>query len=152
MAHKTAEVTDSYNREVTSLFEHAYRTFGDSLKVAMKAQEDTVKFWSGMVGKMNPAQAMAVDWIPVAQKNADEYLRLLETSYRRNADLLKKVIKAQNGEDLEGAEKNSRELWDASFQVANANVQDMAATQMRVAQAWTEVLKNATPSKAVAGK
>jgi hypothetical protein len=150
MAHKSPDVTDSYSRDVNALFEQAYRAFGDSLKVAMKAQEDAVKFWSGIATKLSPAQNLAVDWMPVAQRNADEYLRLLEASYRRNADLLKKVLHAQNGHDVESPEKG-RDLWDASVQVANANVQDMAATQLRVAQAWTDVLKNNT-ERAVSGK
>jgi hypothetical protein len=145
------EATQSSSSEVSGLFEQAYRTFGDSLKVALKAQEEGVKYWAELVSKVNPAQAVAVDWIPVAQKNTDEYLRLMETSYRRNAEVLKKAIRTPAG-DSASMEQKAREWWDASVQAINENVMEVTATQMRVAQSWSDLLKKSGPVGAPAGK
>lgn len=146
-----AEAAQTSGGEVSGLFEQAYRTFGDSLKVALKAQAEGVKYWAELVSKVSPAQAVGVDWIPVAQKNADEYVRLMETAYRRNADVLKKAIRTP-ASDSAGMERNAREWWDASVQALNENVLEIAATQMRVAQSWSDLLKKGSPVGVSAGK
>ena len=73
---------------------------------------------------------------------ADEYLRLLETSYRRNADLLKKVIQEQSSGS--GVESRTREWLEASIAAARDTAQDVASTNLRVAQAWTEAFAKGT--------
>jgi len=156
MAHEAAEAT-SGSSEITGMLEHAFRAFGDSLKVATRAQEDTVKFWSEAVSRTNPAgHTVAADWIPAAQKNAEEYLRLLESSYRRNAELLKKAIHQQNGGDGIALERRTSEWLEASMAVARDNAQDLANTNLRMAEAWTEAFKKSAqqvePQKATAGK
>jgi hypothetical protein len=144
MPSEATQAGPASNSEVSKMFDQAFRALGDSVKVAMKAQEDTVQFWSQAVSKANPVQAVAGEWIPTAQKNAEEYLRLLESSYRRNADLLKKVVQNQNGDEGIGMEKRASDWLQASIAVARDNAQDLASTNLRVAQAWTEVFKKGT--------
>jgi len=141
MANETAQAAEAAGRDVSGLFDQAFRAYGDSLKVAMKAQEETVRFWGEAVGKANPMPALAGELIPTAQKNTDEYLRLLESSYRRGAFLLKKVIPSQNvGEGID-LEQRTPDWWEASIEVARDNAQDWANTNMRIAQSWTEMFK-----------
>lgn len=141
MTNQAAEAAAATSRELTGMFDQAFRTFGDSMKVAMKAQQDTVRFWGDAVEKANPMQIVTGDLIPTAQKNADEYLKLMESSFRRNADLLKKVIHTQDGEDGAGMEKRAREWIEASMEVVRDSAQEWASTNLRVAQAWSEVFK-----------
>jgi hypothetical protein len=141
--------------DVTGIFEQAFRAVGDSVKAAIKAQEDAVKFWGEAITKGAPGQAVPTDWFPAVQKNTQEYMRLMETSYRRNADLLKKVI--QNGDggapaNSEGMEKRAREWWEASMEVARSNAEDLMSTNMRVAQSWTDAFKKAAQQKEPSGK
>jgi len=114
----------------------------------MKAQEDSIKFWSDAVGKINPMHAVTAELIPTAKKHTDEYLRLMETSCRRNADLVKKVIHNQQGGDGAGLEKRTRDWWEASMEAARDNAQDLASTNLRVAQAWSEVFKKGAQQSA----
>lgn len=118
----------------------------------MKAQEETVKFWGEAVGKVNPVPAGAGEWLPTAQKNADEYLHLLESSYRRNAELLKKIVNAQKTGNGGGLEKSAHDLWEAAMEVARDNIQEVANTNLRVAQAWTELIKKGASQKVPVGK
>jgi len=152
MRNHAAETTAATNREVSGILDQALQALGDSLKVAMKAQEETVKFWGAAVGQVNPAQALAGDWIPTAQRNADEYLRLVESSYRRNADLFKKVLHSPNGNPSAGLEKRTRDWWEASLETARDNAQDLTNTNLRVAQAWAEVLKKGAAQPAAVEK
>ena len=147
MPTEAAEATSPGSGEVSRAFDQALRAFGDSFKAATKAQEDAVKFWSEAVGQANPAQAAPGEWLPTAQKNAEEYLRLLETSYRRNAELVKKVMHQQNVADGAGMEKRSSEWLEASIAVARDNAQDLASTNLRVALAWTEAFKKGSQRK-----
>jgi hypothetical protein len=155
MAHDTVEATAARTAEVTGLFGQAFGIFGDSMKVAMKAQEETVRFWGEAFQKASPVQAVAGEFMVAAERNANEYLRLMEASYRRNADLLKKVMKHSNGNgDGTSLEKQTRDFWEASMETVRDNAQDLASTNMRVAQAWTEVLKKGANAqqKATLGK
>jgi len=154
MANETMEAAASRTAEVTGLFGQAFGIFGDSLKVAMKAQEDTMKFWGDAVEKVGPVQAVAGELMSTAEKNANEYLRLLEASYRRNADLFKKVLHTNGNGDSGSLEKQTRDWWEASFETARSNAQDLASTNLRVAQAWTEMLRRGshTQEKARSGK
>ena len=155
MAHETVEAAAARTAEVTGLFGQAFGIFGDSMKVAMKAQEETVRFWGQAFQNAGPVQAVAGELLFTAEKNANEYLRLMEASYRRNADLLKKVMKHSNGNgDGMNLEKQTRDFWEASMETARDNAQDLASTNMRVAQAWTEVLKKGAHAeqRATSGK
>jgi hypothetical protein len=138
MANETVEATAARASEVNGLFGQAFGIFGDSLKVAMKAQEESVRFWGQAFQGASPVQAVAGELMVAAERNANEYLRLMEASYRRNADLLKKVMKHSNGNgDGMNLEKQTRDWWEASMETARDNAQDLASTNMRVAQAWT---------------
>jgi hypothetical protein len=153
MANETAQAAQAANREVSGLLDQAFRTYGDSLKVAMKAQEETARFWGEAVGKANPMPALAGELIPAAQKNADEYLRLLESSYRRGAELLKKAVPSRDGGDAVNLQKHTRDWWEASIEVARDNAQDWASTNLRVAQSSAEMFKRgAQAEKATVGK
>jgi hypothetical protein len=141
MANETVQAAETANREVSGLFDQAFRAYGDSMKVAMKAQEETARFWGEAVGKANPMPALAGELIPAAHKNADEYLRLLESSYRRGAFLMKKVIPSQNAGEGIDLQQRTPDWWEASIEVARDNAQDWASTNLRVAQSWTEMFK-----------
>jgi hypothetical protein len=153
MPTEAAEAMSSSSSEIAGMFDPVFRAFGDSLKVAMKAQEDTVKFWSEAVNRAQPAPAAAAgEWIPTAQKNAEEYLRLLESSYHRNAELLKKVIQSPNGA---GIGKPASDWLEASMAAVRENAQDLANTNLRVAQTWAEIFKkgaSTNPGVKAAGK
>ena len=135
------EASEAGSGNVAGMFDQAFQAFADSCKVAMKAQEDTVRFWTDAAGKANPLRTMGSDLIPTAQKNTDEYLRLLEAGYRRNADMVKKVMHGQNADGATGFEKRAGDLLEASLAVAQENARDLASTNLRVAQAWTDVAK-----------
>jgi hypothetical protein len=141
MANETAQVAETVTRDVAGVFDQAFRAYGDSLKAAMKVQEETLHFWGEAMGKANPMPALAGELIPAAQKNADEYLRLMESSYRRGAFLLKKVVPVQNAGDGIDLQQRTPDWWEASIEVARDNAQDWASTNLRIAQSWTEVFK-----------
>src|SRR5262245_56515189 len=129
MANEAAEATAARTAEMNGLFGQAFGIFGDSLKVAMKAQEDTVRFWGEAFQKAGPVQSVAGELMVTAEKNANEYLRLLEASYRRNADLLKKVMQQGHGNgDGNTLEKQTRDWWEASIETVRDNAQDLAST------------------------
>ena len=130
-------------------FDQAVKAMNESVKTAMKVQEDTFKFWADTIGKTNPmqqrpcqAQAMAGELIPIAQKNANEQTKLAETNYRRGADLVMKMVSSgENGGGKIDLQKRGTELWEASIAVARENAQDIANTNLRVMQMWTEAIK-----------
>jgi hypothetical protein len=150
MARETAQAAETATREASGFYDQAFRAYGDSMKTAMNAQEETVRFWGNAVGKANSMSALISDMLPAAQKNTDEYLRLLESSYRRGADLLKKAVPNQNGCDAINMQKHAQDWWEASIEVARDNAQDWASTNLRVAQSSAEIIKKGARAQKVA--
>jgi hypothetical protein len=153
MARETAQAAETASRELSGFFGQAFRAYGDSMKVAMNAQEETVRFWGEAAGKANTMSSLAGELIPAAQKNTDEYLRLLESSYRRGAELLKKAVPPQDGGDAINMQKHAQNWWEACLEVARDNAQEWASTNLRVAQSSAEIFKKgAHAQKAAMGK
>lgn len=152
MPKEAVKATPASAHHIPQLFDQAFQALGDSFKAAMKAQEDTVRLLTEAVDRANPRHAVDGHWIPAAEKNAEECLRLLESSYHRNADLLRKIIYRQNCGTGISVEKRTHDWLEASIALANANAQDLANTSLRVAQAWTEAFKKATQQAADTAK
>src|SRR5690349_17590212 len=81
----TATKSDS----VSGLFDQAVSTFGDALKAGVKIQEEVGKWWSDALEQAGPvtewqkkSRAIFGDAIPTAQKNTEEWLKLVEQNYK----------------------------------------------------------------------
>jgi hypothetical protein len=148
--NQAAQAAEAASREASRFFDQAFRAYGDSMKVAMETQEDTVRFWGEAASKANSMSVLVGELIPAAQKNTDEYLRLMESSYRRGAELLKKAVPAQDGGDAINMQKHTQDWWESCINVARDNAQDWASTNLRVAQSSAEVFRKGAQSQKVA--
>lgn len=146
---------------ITGLFDQAVSTFGDALKAGVKIQEEVAKWWSDALDQAGPvqewqkkSQAIVSEAIPAAQKNAEEWLKLVEQNYRRSMDLLKKAFETNGAPSSKEMQARTQDLWEASLDVIRDNAQAMAEANMKMMELWAGVLqKNAaqmSPAKAKA--
>src|SRR3954452_8739507 len=92
--------------DVTQVLDGACNAFGDAMKAGVQAQEEMTRFWTNALnGSANPlgdwqkrTKLMFEDTVPAVQKQAAEWLKLIEQNYRRSVELMKKAMDGeQNG-------------------------------------------------------
>jgi len=139
MATKTAE-------KATGLFDQAVSTFGDALKAGVKIQEEVGKWWTDALDHAGPAmawqkrsQALVQDAIPAAQKNAEEWLKLVEKNYTKSMNLLKKAFESEQDPAL--IRDKVQDLWESSMEIVRDNAQAMAESNKKMMEIWAGLLK-----------
>ena len=128
MATKAAEAA-------TGLFDEALQTFNDAVKAGVKVQEEIGKWWSDALDQAGPAdqwqkksKAILGEAIPAAQKNAEDWLKLVETNYKRSLGLLKKAWDTDT--DASTMRAKTQELWESSLELVRDNALAIAQSNM----------------------
>jgi hypothetical protein len=142
MATKVAEMN------VTGLFDQAMEAFGESFKAGVKMQEDVAKWWTDTLEQTGPAQdwqrrsrAILNDAIPAAQKNSEEWLKVLDENYSRSVELLKKAFTADGVSNPADLQAKIKDLWEESLSVLKENAQAMAQVNVKMMDLWAETLR-----------
>src|SRR5271166_1412924 len=125
--------------DVLQFLDGALGAFGDALKAGVKAQEEMVKWWSGAAEGAAPlgdwqkrSRQFFDEGVPAAQKQAEDWMRLVEQNYRRSIDLLKKAVDADHNGALDGFRDRIRALWEESITVVKENAEAMAQANVRL--------------------
>jgi hypothetical protein len=148
-----ASKTESASR-LSSPFDDAVATFNDTVKAGVKVQEEIGKWWSDALGQaggggeqwQKQSKAVFAEAIPAAQKNAEEWLKLVEQNYKRSLALFKKAWDVQPADAGEMRAK-SLELWEASLELIRDNAQAMAQTNVKMMEVWGRVMRQAPNGK-----
>jgi hypothetical protein len=138
------------NGAFSEVFEHAVDTFAGSMKAGLQFQEELARLFTG---KWAPGTEAVQDWqrrtqsawsemIPVAQKNADEYLKLFDANYRTGLELARKFADTGRAETPRDAQQRLHELVDESLEAIRNSGKAAAEANMRAMQAWAEVIRN----------
>jgi len=122
MATKTTDVN------FTAVCDQAVQSFSDTCKGAVKMQEDAVKWWSNILDQAGPTQdwqrkagSILNDTIPAVQKNADEWVKVFESSSNRTMNLLKKAFDGNVATNPSEVQARIQELWEESLAVLRRN-------------------------------
>lgn len=142
MATATAEM------KMTTLFDQAVQSFGEAMKAGVKIQEDITKWWSDVLDQNTAVQefqkrsrAIVSEAIPAAQKNAEDWMKLVEQNYKRSMDLLKKAFDSEQSAAAADVRAKTQELWEASLEVIRDSTQAMAQTNVKMMEQWAEILR-----------
>lgn len=133
---------------MVDLFEQAMDTYNSAFKTGVKMQEDTAKWWSDLLGEASPmqdwqkrAQAMMTDAVPLAQKTAEEALRVIEQNSRTSLDLLRKVFETAQSDSVADAREKIQSLWEASLGTLRSNAQALVQANARAIESWSEFMR-----------
>ena len=143
------------------MFDTAVGAYAEAMKAGVKVQEDLVKWWGGQMNGSGPfaawqqrSRAFLEDTAPAAQKNAEEWLKVLEQNYSRSVELLQAALDAEKG--AAGSTpllERTRKLWEESLAVVKENTEAMAKVNMKAMELWTDVFKkNVAQGAAAAAK
>ena len=128
-------------------FDEAVATFNDAVKAGVKAQEEIGKWWSDALDQagagehwQKKSKAVLSEAIPAAQKNAEEWLKLVEQNYKRSLALFKKAWDVQPADAGEMRAK-SQELWEESLELVRDNAQAMAQANAKFMELCGRVMR-----------
>jgi len=141
----TATATD----KVSSMFDQAVQTFGDALKAGVKVQEQVTGWWTDALDQMSGGndwqkkqRSILNDVIPAAQRSTEEWLKLVEQSYQRSVDMMKKAFTAQSaGASAQEAQAKAVEVWQSSLTMVKENAQAVAHVNAKVMELWADLLR-----------
>lgn len=147
------------NVQTVSVFDRGMQNLGDAVKVGVKLQEDAAKWWADAIEK-TPAQewqkkgrSVLADAIPVAQKNAEDLVKVIEENYRRSVDLMKKACSAEGCEGAAAAGvagAQAADVWEMSMKMVRDTAQAVTQANFKLMEAWTDMVKNAGAAAAAA--
>jgi len=141
-----ATKTETASR-VTGPFDEAVTTFNDAVKAGVKVQEEIGRWWSDAIEHagageqwQKKSKAVLSEAIPAAQKNAEEWLKLVEQNYRRSLELFKKAWDVQP-KDVADMRAKSQKLWEESLELVRDNAQAMAQANVKLMEVWGKVVR-----------
>jgi polyhydroxyalkanoate synthesis regulator protein len=143
--------------DVSQMFDSAINAFGDAMKAGVKAQEEIVKWWSNSLNGGTPlgdwqkrSKQMFDEAVPAAQRNAEEWLKVVEQNYRRSVELLKKAMDSDQNGAVNSLRDKTRKLWEESLTVVKENAESMAQANVKMMELWTDLMrKNLEQTEAV---
>ena len=129
------------------LFDDALATFSEAVKAGVKVQEDIGKWWSDALEKAGPmddwqkrGRAVVSEAIPAAQKNTEDWLKLLDHNYKKSMALLKKAFDAEPTGAAHVRAK-AQEIWEESLVMVRDNAQAMAQANLKMMEVWAGMLR-----------
>jgi hypothetical protein len=140
--------TKTVDANFTGLFDQAMENFSEAFKAGVKMQEDIANWWSETLDQAGPAQewqrrsrAILSDAMPAAQKNAEEWLKVVEENNFRSMELLKKAFSGDSVSTPGEFQEKLKDFWEESLEVLKENTQAMAQANAKVMDLWAEVLR-----------
>ena len=128
------------------LFDQAVATFGESLKAGAKVQEEVAKWWTDTLEQQNSVNEwqkrsgdVVKEVIPAAQKNAEEWLKLIEKNAQKSIALLKRALETKG--DAQDFGKKTQELWEDSLALARENAQAITQANAKMIELWSKLVK-----------
>ena len=139
--------TEAAASRVSGLFDDAVQSFNEAVKAGTKVQEEIGKWWSDALHQAGPmedwqkkSKAVLGEAIPAAQKNAEEWLKLVEQNYKRSLAMLKKAWDAEP-KDADAIRAKTQELWESSLELVRDNAQAMSQANLKMMEVWAGLLR-----------
>lgn len=138
-------MTTQAQARIAQFFDPAVQTLGETLKAGIKAQEEMAKWWTDALDRagllrewQKRSQSIFSEAIPVAQKNAETWLRLSQQNYRRGMDLLKKALEPE-GPAAKDVQAHAQALYQDSLNALRESTQAAAQNSVKMMEQWTSI-------------
>jgi len=145
---ETKRATQETANKAAGLFDHAARTFAETVKTGIRIQEEWAKSFSDALKQVSPGNefqkqsaSVLASAIPVVQKNTEELIKTVEQNCRKSLDVLQKAFDAQNPPTASDLQARTQRLWDDSVKVFRENTDSLTALNVKMVEAWSDVIR-----------
>ena len=131
----------------TTFFDQATQAFGEALKGGVKFQEQVAGYWTDALKTVptnefqKKSRVFLGDAVPAAQKNVEEYVKVVDANYKRNVELLKKACEATSPVTAADLQAKAQGLFEAAVEVVKENTTALAQANLKVLELWADVLR-----------
>jgi len=134
--------------DVTEILDSAANAFSDALKAGVKAQEEVVKWWTSAFDGAFPlgefqkrGKQLFDEAVPAAQKQAQEFMKLIDANSRRGIELVRKALDAEGEGVAAGFTEAARKLWEDSVAIVKENLETMTQANVKMLEVWADLLR-----------
>ncbi len=142
----------------SEMADSALKNYEQAVRTGLKLQEEAGKWWSSMFNQTAFGQDWQKHWanmtgvansfMPLAQKQVEEVMGLMEKNGRQGAELVKKAVDAVHAPALAESQAKWLDFWTASMGVARSNAEAVSELSSKAIDGWVDfVRKNAEVSE-----
>ena len=130
------------------LLDQVAQTYFGAVKNGLRLQEDIATQWVELFRKADGGeylpeafQQAVKETIPLAQKQTDDALKLIEKSTRQSLDLLSEAFEVGEATTPAGAQARLEKLWEGSLTALRDNAEAMVHANARLMESWGAIAK-----------
>lgn len=130
-------------------FNQALEFTETAMKTGVKLQEDSMKWWSDIVGEpakigdmQGKMRTVLDDVMPTARKNADESFRAIDRISSNNLELMKKALSAGPTGASPEIQDRVQKAWQDSMEIARKNAEALLDANERAMQIWSSCFQS----------
>jgi hypothetical protein len=130
------------------LLDQAAQTYFGAVKNGLRLQEDIATQWVELFRKADGGEYLpeafqhaVKETIPLAQKQTDDALKLIEKSTRQSLDLLSDAFEAGEASTPAEAQARLEKLWEGSLATLRDNAEAMVHANARLMESWAAIAK-----------
>jgi len=130
------------------LLDQAAQTYFGAVKNGLRIQEDIATQWVDLFRKADggdywpEAFHQAVkETVPLAQKQTDDALKMIEKGTRQSLDLISKAFEAGKAATPVEAQTRLEKLWESSLTTLRDNAEAMVHANARLMESWAAIAK-----------
>ena len=130
------------------LLDQAAQTYFGAVKNGLKLQEDIASRWVDLFRKADGGdylpqafQQAVRETVPLAQKQTEDALKLIEKGTRQGLDLLSRAFEAGQADSPAEAQARLEKLWEASLATLRDNAEAMVQANAKLMEQWASIAK-----------
>jgi hypothetical protein len=154
---KGTAMTEKTESPVTELFEQAMKNYEQALKTGVKLQEEAGKCFTSVFNQTTVPQewqkkvnAAIEETFPIAQKNLEENLKLVEQNSRASLDLFKQAAEVSQSGSFVDAQAKLQKLWQNSLNALQNNAQAVVQANSKFIESCTAHMRKGFEQPAAA--
>lgn len=147
-------MTTKSAEKASDLFSQAFESFDSAMKTGVKLQEDSLKWWSDLVGEPRKATewqeklgSFVTDALEMARKNTEESMKAFERISRNSLAQLKRSFDGTPGGATAELQKNLEKLWEDSLETLQKNTEAVLKTNEKAFKMWTSFYQGSEPAE-----
>jgi hypothetical protein len=124
------------------------KNYEQALRAGLKLQEEAWQWWISALNQTAAAPdwqkrfvkltSAASEWVPAAQKRAEEMMGWMEANARSSADLAQKAVEAAQATGLTDSQAKWMEFWKTSMGAARCNMDALLQIGSRTVDSWVD--------------
>jgi hypothetical protein len=140
-------MTGKAEKLMSDLFHQAAETYKAALESGVKAQEEVAQWWSKTLVEagstdewQNRMRTFAANSVPLAEKNVEECLKLMQKNTETSMDLLHQAFETAKCESVADVQNKTRDLWESTLKAMRHNTEAVVKANTHAISAWADLM------------